>query len=110
MGDAKTFNDTVKSGDAKKDKSWWDREGYVRSESEEHIVREAEAAKVPKLEVWETKEFEIDREDGKQFATEGQNPNTTRMYDGGDKNITTVTATRGTPTPTARKSESSVEN
>ncbi|TVY15631.1 hypothetical protein LARI1_G006278 [Lachnellula arida] len=110
VGDAKTFNDTMTSGDAKQDKSWWDREGHGRSESEEHIVREAEAGKVMRLEVWETKEFEIDREDDKQSVTEGQHPNTTRMYDGGNKNITTVTATRVTQPPTARKSESSVES
>ncbi|TVY36636.1 hypothetical protein LOCC1_G006789 [Lachnellula occidentalis] len=97
ISNGRTLNDEpTKGGEGKKDKSWWDREGYARGESEEHIVREAEAAKVPKLEVWETKEFEIDREDGegKQFATDGQDPNVTRMYDGGDKNTTTVTATR----------------
>ncbi|TVY32772.1 hypothetical protein LSUB1_G007143 [Lachnellula subtilissima] len=78
--DVKTVDETVKNADGKKDKSWWDREGYVRSESEEYIVRTtAEALKVPKLEVWETKEFEIDREDGKQFATDGQDLNAKRI-------------------------------
>jgi len=96
--DVQTVDETVKNADGKKDKSWWDREGYVRSESEEYIVRTtAEAMKVPKLEVWETKEFEIDREESMQFATDAQDPNAKRMYDGGDKNTTTVTVTKPKP-------------
>ena len=90
----------------KSDKSWWDREGYTRSESEERIVPPGQA-KVLRLEVWETKEFDIDRSDGQHFARDGQDVDTTRMYDGGDKNTTTVTAGGS---PMGRKSESSGES
>jgi hypothetical protein len=93
-------------GNGKGDKSWWDREGGIyRSESEENIVQ----AKVMRLEVWETKEFDIDRGDGRQFARDGQDidANNTRMYDGAGKEFETRTTVTARGSPMGRKIESS---
>jgi hypothetical protein len=101
-------NSESDSNNTKRDKSWWDREGSLhhitRSESEEYIV----PPKIARLEVWETKEVEVDRGSMRQFGNQERDPNNvSRMYDGsgnGSKEFETTTTV--TAIGNGRKSES----
>lgn len=83
----------------------WRDNGLERSESEEYIV--GPGGKVRRMEVWETREVEVDRDGDKvQFAKDGQ---VDEGYEGegkGFKTSTTVTALNSLPGGGRRKSES----
>jgi hypothetical protein len=103
-------------GEAKAQMSWWERESSTnklgQSESEEHIVGAPNKAKSIPLEIWESKEFDIDRGSVRigELDNRGQQ---IRIYDGVGGNAgarefetkTIVTASASS----ARRSESSNE-
>lgn len=72
--------------------SWWEREG-VRSESEEYIVLEPTKAAMP-LEIWESKEFDVVKDERNSQFMDSKITQPDKMYDGpkGFETKTVVTA------------------
>ena len=72
--------------------SWWEREG-VRSESEEYIVLEPTEAVMP-LEIWESKEFDVVKDERNPKSRHSKITQPDKMYDGpkGFETKTVVTA------------------
>jgi hypothetical protein len=83
------------SGDSRAERgetSWWDREG-MRSESEEYIVMKPTKAVMP-LEIWESKEFDVVKDERNSQFRDSKTPQPDKMYDGpkGYETKTVVTA------------------
>jgi len=95
--------------------SWWEREGNLsrlgRTESEEYIVRPPGKAKMVPLEIWESKEFDVDRGSvGPGAPVSDRRPQPSKIFDGvGGSGATSVYETKTTVTTTVtpvRRSES----
>ncbi len=95
--------------------SWWEREGNLsglgKTESEEYIVPPPGKAKMVPLEIWESKEFDVDRGSvGPGVPVSDGKPQPPKIFDGvGGTGAARVYETKTTVTTTvtpARRSES----